>query len=98
MLGEVTKPKAAGADPAFPAVGLVCSGGHTALYELRDWLDVRLIGTTIDDAVGEAYDKVAALLGLGYPGGPIIDRLAATGDPRAVEFPRSLLGRESLDF
>jgi N6-L-threonylcarbamoyladenine synthase len=84
--------------PTFPAVGLVCSGGHTALYELRDWLDVRLIGSTIDDAVGEAYDKVAALLGLGYPGGPILDKLAARGDPSAVDFPRSLLGRDSLDF
>jgi N6-L-threonylcarbamoyladenine synthase len=82
----------------FPAVGLVCSGGHTALYRLDSWLDVSLIGTTIDDAVGEAYDKVAALLGLGYPGGPIIDRLAAEGDPRAIDFPRSLLGRDSLDF
>jgi N6-L-threonylcarbamoyladenine synthase len=82
----------------FPAVGLVCSGGHTALYHLESWLDVELIGTTIDDAVGEAYDKVAALLGLGYPGGPILDRLAERGDPRAVRFPRSLMGRESLDF
>ncbi|HEY7120828.1 MAG TPA: tRNA (adenosine(37)-N6)-threonylcarbamoyltransferase complex transferase subunit TsaD [Tepidisphaeraceae bacterium] len=83
---------------SFPAVGLVCSGGHTALYHLKDWLDVRLIGTTIDDAVGEAYDKVAALLGLGYPGGPILDRLAQGGDPKAIDFPRSLLGRDSLDF
>src|SRR5688572_30552355 len=82
----------------MPAVGLVVSGGHTALYHVRDWLDVELIGTTIDDAVGEAYDKVGSILGLGYPGGPIIDRLAATGNPKAVEFPRTLLGRESLDF
>jgi N6-L-threonylcarbamoyladenine synthase len=84
--------------PEFPGVGLVVSGGHTALYRVRDWLDVELIGSTIDDAVGEAYDKVAALLGLGYPGGPILDRLAAAGDPTAIAFPRSLLGRESLDF
>jgi N6-L-threonylcarbamoyladenine synthase len=83
---------------AFPAVGLVCSGGHTALYHLNDWLDVRMIGTTIDDAVGEAYDKVSALLGLGYPGGPILDRLAQNGDPKAIQFPRSLMGRDSLDF
>jgi N6-L-threonylcarbamoyladenine synthase len=82
----------------FPAVGLVASGGHTALYHLNDWTDVRLIGSTIDDAVGEAYDKVAAVLGLPYPGGPVIDKLAAEGDPGAVKFPRSLLGRESLDF
>lgn len=84
--------------PVFPALGLVCSGGHTALYFLRDWLDVSLIGTTIDDAVGEAYDKVSALLHLGYPGGPIIDKLAAGGDPKAIAFPRSLLAPESLDF
>ena len=82
----------------FPAVGLVCSGGHTALYAVRSWSDVTLIGSTIDDAVGEAYDKVAALLGLGYPGGPILDGLAATGDPAAVRLPRTLLDRDSLDF
>jgi N6-L-threonylcarbamoyladenine synthase len=83
---------------AFPAIGLVCSGGHTALYRVDSWTDVELIGSTIDDAVGEAYDKVAAILGLGYPGGPIIDRLAAEGDPAIVKLPRTLLDRESLDF
>jgi len=84
--------------PSFPAVGLVVRGGHTALYEVKDFSNVTLIGTTIDDAVGEAYDKVAAILGLGYPGGPIIDRLAQDGDSSAVKFPRTLLGRDSLDF
>jgi N6-L-threonylcarbamoyladenine synthase len=84
--------------PPVPAVGLVVSGGHTALYRVGSWLDVELIGSTIDDAVGEAYDKVAAILGLGYPGGPILDRLAREGDPRAVPFPRTLLGRDSIDF
>lgn len=85
--------------PPMPAVGLVVSGGHTALYRIgASWLDVELIGSTIDDAVGEAYDKVAAILGLGYPGGPILDRLAQQGDPKAVEFRRSMLGRDSLDF
>jgi len=83
---------------AFPAVGLVCSGGHTALYHLRDWHDVELVGSTIDDAVGEAYDKVAAILGLSYPGGPVIDKLAATGDPTKFKLPRTMLDRESLDF
>jgi len=82
----------------MPAVGLVCSGGHTALYHVQDFLDVRMIGSTIDDAVGEAYDKVASILGLGYPGGPEIDALAQQGNPRAVNFPRSRLQRESLDF
>ena len=82
----------------FPAVGLVVSGGHTALYSLRSFLDVELIGTTLDDAVGEAYDKVAVILGLEYPGGPIIDRLAQEGRADAVTFPRALLERDSLDF
>jgi N6-L-threonylcarbamoyladenine synthase len=82
----------------FPAVGLVVSGGHTSLYRVDSWTDIARLGSTIDDAVGEAYDKVAAILGLGYPGGPLIDALAAEGDPRAVRFPRTMLGRESLDF
>jgi N6-L-threonylcarbamoyladenine synthase len=82
----------------FPAVGLVVSGGHTALYDIRSWTQVQLIGSTIDDAVGEAYDKVAAILGLEYPGGPVIDRMARRGNPGAVKLPRSLMGRESLDF
>jgi N6-L-threonylcarbamoyladenine synthase len=82
----------------FPAIGLVVSGGHTALYDVRSWLEITLIGSTIDDAVGEAYDKVAAILGLSYPGGPIIDQLAAEGDCKAIKLPRSMLGRESLDF
>ena len=82
----------------FPAIGLVCSGGHTALYHLRDWLNIDLIGSTLDDAVGEAYDKAAAILNLGYPGGPRIDALASAGNPKSIKFPRSLLGRDSLDF
>ncbi len=86
-------------DFAFPpAVGLAISGGHTALYDMPDPLDIQRLGSTIDDAVGEAYDKVAAILGLGYPGGPIIDHLAEAGDPSAIKFPRSMLGRDSLDF
>jgi N6-L-threonylcarbamoyladenine synthase len=84
--------------PSFPAIGLVISGGHTSLYLLESFTDVRRLGSTIDDAVGEAYDKVAAILGLGYPGGPIIDKLATQGDPQAIKFPRTLLGRSSLDF
>ena len=84
--------------PQFPALGLVVSGGHTALYEMKSFAEVQLIGSTIDDAVGEAYDKVSAILGLGYPGGPIIDKLSASGDASAIHFPRTLLGRDSLDF
>ena len=86
------------ADVPFPAVGLVCSGGHTALYRIQDFLNIQPLGSTIDDAVGEAYDKVAAILGLGYPGGPVIDSLASQGNPTAIAFPRSRLGRDSLDF
>jgi N6-L-threonylcarbamoyladenine synthase len=79
-------------------VGLVISGGHTSLFRVDSWTDITRLGSTIDDAVGEAYDKVSAILGLGYPGGPIIDKLAAEGDPKAIKFPRTMLGRESLDF
>ncbi len=86
-------------DPVrFPAIGLVVSGGHTALYAMDSFEQARLVGSTLDDAVGEAYDKVSAILGLGYPGGPVIDRLAADGDPAAIRFPRTLLSRQSLDF
>jgi N6-L-threonylcarbamoyladenine synthase len=84
--------------PPMPAIGLVVSGGHTALYDVRSFDDITLVGSTIDDAVGEAYDKVAAILGLGYPGGPIIDRLAQQGRADAVVFPRTMLARDSLDF
>ena len=82
----------------FPAVGLVISGGHTSLYLVNDWTNIKRLGSTIDDAVGEAYDKVSAILGLGYPGGPVIDQLAAGGDANAIRFPRTMLSRESLDF
>ncbi len=82
----------------FPALGLVVSGGHTSLYAMRSGTDIELLGRTVDDAVGEAYDKVANILGAGFPGGPVLDRRAAAGNPRAVDFPRTLLGRDSLDF
>jgi N6-L-threonylcarbamoyladenine synthase len=75
----------------LPAIVLVVSGGHTSLYRLDRPGSYRLLGRTRDDAAGEAYDKVAKLLGLGYPGGPAIDRLAAEGDDRAVPFPRTRL-------
>jgi N6-L-threonylcarbamoyladenine synthase len=86
------------AAPPFPAIGLVVSGGHTAIYRIGGFNDVELVGSTIDDAVGEAYDKVAAILDLGFPGGPIIDQLAERGNPAAIRFPRTTLSRESLDF
>ena len=73
---------ASGTD-VFPCVGLIVSGGHTSLYRCRDPLDFELLGGTIDDAAGEAFDKVASLLGLGFPGGPAIQRAANGGNPRA---------------
>jgi N6-L-threonylcarbamoyladenine synthase len=85
-------------DDLWPAVALVVSGGHTALYRVLDDDDIRLLGCTIDDAAGEAFDKVANILGLGYPGGPAVDRRARTGDPDAVRFPRPMLEPGSLDF
>jgi N6-L-threonylcarbamoyladenine synthase len=82
----------------WPAVALVVSGGHTALYHCTDELNRRMLGNTLDDAAGEAFDKVAAILGLGYPGGPVVDRLAEIGSPTAYDFPRSLMHGDSLDF
>jgi N6-L-threonylcarbamoyladenine synthase len=80
-------------DLDLPLVVLLVSGGHTMLVHMEDHGRYHLLGSTIDDAAGEAFDKVARFLGLGYPGGPVIDRLAADGDPRAIAFPRALLDR-----
>jgi N6-L-threonylcarbamoyladenine synthase len=88
---------AAGRD-VFPCVGLIVSGGHTSLYRCLGPLGFAFLGGTIDDAAGEAFDKVAAMLGLPYPGGPSIQRAAATGNPRAYAFPRSLLREDRLEF
>ena len=82
----------------YPAIGLVVSGGHTSLYDVAGPTQMQPIGRTIDDAVGEAYDKAAVILGLGYPGGPNVDRLAQTGNAGVVNLPRSMLGSDSLDF
>jgi N6-L-threonylcarbamoyladenine synthase len=83
--------------PIFPLVALVVSGGHTFLVEMRDHLEYRLLGATVDDAAGEAFDKVGRLLGLGYPGGPAIQRAAEAADGTEVPFPRAWLG-DSYDF
>lgn len=85
-------------DGLWPAVALVVSGGHTSLYLVRDFLEIELIGQTIDDAAGEAFDKVAAILELGYPGGPLIDMLAREGNAAAIDFPRSKLSEANFDF
>jgi N6-L-threonylcarbamoyladenine synthase len=82
--------------PGYPYIALLASGGHTALYHVREFGSYRLLGQTRDDAAGEAFDKVAKLLDLPYPGGPVIDRLAQEGDPQAVHFPRGQ--REGYDF
>jgi N6-L-threonylcarbamoyladenine synthase len=85
-------------DVPTPFVGLVVSGGHTALYQCERRGEYRLLGQTLDDAAGEAFDKVAKLLGLGYPGGVVIDRLAREGDPRRFRFPRPMLSSGHHDF
>ena len=82
----------------YPCVGLVVSGGHSSLYACRGPIDAELLGGTIDDAAGEAFDKVSSLLGLGYPGGPGIERAARDGSPAAFAFPRSFLHDDRLAF
>jgi N6-L-threonylcarbamoyladenine synthase len=84
------------ADIGYPYIALLVSGGHTALYHVRGLGAYRMLGQTRDDAAGEAYDKVAKLLGLEYPGGPVLDRLAKEGNPAAIKFPRGF--REGYDF
>lgn len=83
--------------PEFPFLSLIVSGGHTSLHIAEDYGRYIELGRTRDDAAGEAYDKVSKLLGLGYPGGPVLDRLAQKGDPMAIDFPRAYLP-ESFDF
>lgn len=85
-------------DFAPPAVVSLVSGGNTMLVYMADWGDYRVLGTTIDDAVGEAFDKVAKALGLGYPGGPVVSKFAAEGDPDAIPFPRAMLHSGDLRF
>lgn len=82
----------------YPCVGLVVSGGHTSLYFCRSPLDLEYLGGTIDDAAGEAFDKVAAMLQLGFPGGPAVSKMADSGNPTAHAFPRSMLKDDSFDF
>jgi tRNA threonylcarbamoyl adenosine modification protein TsaD/ribosomal-protein-alanine acetyltransferase len=88
------------ADPkiAPPLVALVVSGGHTSLVHMPDWAVYRTLGSTLDDAAGEAFDKVAKVLGLGYPGGPALSALAKDGDPAAIRFPRAMMNSGDYDF
>lgn len=82
----------------LPAVALVVSGGHTLLVHVREWKRYEVLGRTRDDAAGEAFDKVAKLLGLGFPGGPAIESRARNGDPASIRFPRPMLDRPGYDF
>lgn len=84
-------------DIKFPVVALLVSGGHTELLYMKDHMDIQMLGTTLDDAAGEAYDKVARTLGLSYPGGPIIDKLAALGK-ETYQLPRSYLDKDAYNF
>lgn len=98
LVGHVGADVLSGEDVEYPTIALLVSGGHTSLLLVRDLVsDVELLGETIDDAAGEAFDKVARLLGLPYPGGPQIDRVAADGNPTAIRFPRGLSQPKDMD-
>lgn len=84
--------------PEFPYIAMVASGGHSSIIMAEGPESFKLLGRTRDDAAGEAFDKVAKLLGLGYPGGPVISKLAETGNASAIAFPRAWLGKDNLDF
>jgi N6-L-threonylcarbamoyladenine synthase len=96
--GHLLSPFLSADPPAFPFIALLVSGGHTQLMQVEGVGDYRLLGETIDDAAGEAFDKSAKLLGLGYPGGPALSRLAQQGDAKAFKLPRPLLHSGDLDF
>ncbi len=98
LAGHLASAQLGDAPLETPFVGLVVSGGHTALYRIEDDAPPRLLGQTRDDAVGEAFDKVAKLLGLGFPGGPAVAAAAEAGDEAAIEFPRPMLDGPGLDF
>jgi N6-L-threonylcarbamoyladenine synthase len=87
-----------GAETTYPFLLLLVSGGHCQLLEVRGIGDMSRLGTTIDDAAGEAFDKIAKAMGLGYPGGPALEKLAASGDGSRFDLPRALLGRKDCDF
>jgi len=98
MEGHLLAPVLEDEAPPYPFLGLLVSGGHTMLIAVRELGDYRLLGTTLDDAVGEAFDKTAKLLGLGYPGGPALAALAEQGDEQAFAFPRPMLKKPGFDF
>jgi N6-L-threonylcarbamoyladenine synthase len=95
--GHIYASRLLDAELAPPLIALLVSGGHTLIVHVPAWGTYEILGRTLDDAVGEAFDKVAKLLGLGYPGGPVISRLAADGDPAAIPFPRAMMRSGTLD-
>jgi len=98
LQGHITSVFLESDPPPFPFVSLLVSGGHTSIYYVTSHLTVDLLGQTRDDAAGEAYDKVAKMLGLGYPGGQVIDDLAREGNPEKIKFPRAYLDKKRFDF
>jgi N6-L-threonylcarbamoyladenine synthase len=98
MEGHLVAPMLEDTPPEFPFLALLVSGGHSMLIAVRELGDYRVLGTTLDDAVGEAFDKTAKLLGLGYPGGPALAALAEDGDETAFDFPRPMLNKPGFDF
>jgi N6-L-threonylcarbamoyladenine synthase len=98
MEGHLLAPMLEDNPPPFPFLALLVSGGHSMLIAVRELGDYRLLGTTLDDAVGEAFDKTAKLLGLGYPGGPALAALAEEGDEAAFDFPRPMINKPNFDF
>ncbi|MBZ2386596.1 tRNA (adenosine(37)-N6)-threonylcarbamoyltransferase complex transferase subunit TsaD [Anaerococcus murdochii] len=98
MKGHICANYLSNKDLEPPFVCLVVSGGHTYLCKINDYNDIEVVGSTRDDAAGESFDKVARKIGLGYPGGPKIDKLAKEGNPQAIDFPRVMLEKGSYDF
>jgi N6-L-threonylcarbamoyladenine synthase len=98
MEGHLLAPMLEEEPPEFPFLALLVSGGHSMLIAVRELGDYRVLGTTLDDAVGEAFDKTAKLLGLGYPGGPALAALAEHGDDKAFDFPRPMIHKPTSDF
>ena len=98
MEGHMLAPMLEDNPPAFPFIALLVSGGHTLLAEVKGIGEYKILGETLDDAVGEAFDKTAKILGLGYPGGPAISKTAEAGDPKRFTFPRPMVDRPGMQF
>ncbi|MHB1015846.1 MAG: tRNA (adenosine(37)-N6)-threonylcarbamoyltransferase complex transferase subunit TsaD [Desulfurivibrionaceae bacterium] len=98
IVGHILSPFLEKEQPEFPYIALVASGGHSSIFLVNNHTDIHPLGRTRDDAAGEAFDKVGKILGLEYPGGPVISRLAEEGNPAAIPFPRAWLDPDSLDF